>query len=1697
MLAHLIMHLGLLVPFLILIRPTRGSDFVANASAGDSLVFGCNRELNGPIPIDCTPCDCKKEGTKSCDKLNGECLCHDHAIGQRCDRCAPGYYRTKQSTGACEPCNCHKVGSTSPQCESSGQCKCREGFRNRACDDCDVTHHQVISSSSLRCTPCECHHSMSNVSEIRTRNERILSETCNTTSTEDYCSMNAQLLRHCDKVTGQCSCLRESVGDKCEKCAPRYWFSNVTSKCLRCEPCSSSLMDRLDEIDQDLSYANRTVEKGRMSALIGLKISNLESAFLEHSSVWESSRAKFKSSYLSLRNQVQNCSNSLGDDISQLMDNLMARLSKLQTNTVFTLEHPHYFALMEIMNSKLLNLRGELQKQLDLLSDSKSELDEIDRNYLEDTDQSCLVEIDSSRIKSLIKDSQQLINNQSMDGSYMSQALNKMLVQQERISYLTNYIRGLGHNLYEELIASALFNSSSFGRDRPLLSQLEILESELSSSISNSVASLTKLAELRPLVDSIAAHGVVESTSARNLSLEIFRSELTVLRARKKIESSVNLATTLVANLASVDTDLVDLKDLTVRLSNKSSTINDLMATELNTSRYRSLERLSSETKSYQPEHVRWSGILTADRDVSEVLDHLGSVDELHSTLNQLLNTVNDSSMSHRDGLKPYQDIQSETKLLKTTSVHLALSLRSRTDLVTSIEAEFHHEKNNYARFAEQLRILNETERLHGVDKLNEQILKTSLLAESIQGYSQLVSVVSRRFTQKRDMLFKLTNAEKQLPYRSVIEYDETLSYLTGKGRLSGGIKSAETQLIDLTNELKTGFNLESIRNLTRFADLEVRRSIDSLRTKIDYARFLLDQVKLERNFTQIDDKQINQLVRLKNPPDLSELSTYTSVSISFKPDDKANGVILFIGTPTSHHRDSGGDNSSQISSIQEEEKAKIWDLKARETRKWRFKQAQLANLTRHPLNPFSIQTASPAAHGGRLNVNRLHSCLKQQQRHDGQASSETNRLYSEYLAVELRRRRLAVVLSLGSQILEEIVDDTLLSSGLWHRIEIVRVGTSLSLSVRSCQYTSSLTRPLSSPHIVLNLDTKRSEIFVGGSPIALARGNHSSSGSAVYNDRRFVNALAISGQQFNITDDVRRSSGFSGQVYDLSLNGRKLGLWNTVSAMDANKLLDSISVANMSDQIEWPHSATQLSTGSINKSAELYEELCNTSDHDPIARLSVAGGAIQFSDGYVVFDAVDRCNSSGNSSVESACPSEIYHNQTDLSFRFKTLDSNCLLLLVQLDRLANSFMAVQLNSGLLELVLHVNGTLSSSTSSQMESLQTTRLSDYSWHQVQCTVSSTSNGQSIHLHVDNREVGRVNLTASKVDKLLLFSRLLLLGGGLEQLQLPGSFAASLVGLHFTGCMQSISCMAPAAFGATGFVYAKKLLNVKEGACQESVRVVSFARPRSNISSSFVQFLNSNNELDEIMQEQQQQPDVQLNDWFSMEETSGHIRRLTIKFKTKQANGLLVHHSRPDHSSFISVYIFGGRPMLAVNFDKKLRFESHLALNDGQWHTLYLIVRRSSVRRSEIPSVGDAHLVRHSVSAILDDKYIYTDRFTLLLEPVNPKLQPQLDRGQRKRSATPQADESIQVAGPVTPQPAPSGLGSDSLDLELRRRVLYLGGVEDKYIPLLRNLQIPTSFHGCLADVTINSIRLDFVQTNRNQGVLMNQCQLTD
>ncbi|KAI1284885.1 Laminin subunit alpha-2 [Halotydeus destructor] len=123
-----------------------------------------NTLMNGK----CEKCDCNGHAP-SCDPYTGKCaLCLHHTTGPKCEKCQFGYYGdpSKGTPDDCKPCACPlpvESNNFSPTCELSssaiGGYKCTDcplGYTGDRCDRCADGFYGNPNVPGGRCIPCDC-----------------------------------------------------------------------------------------------------------------------------------------------------------------------------------------------------------------------------------------------------------------------------------------------------------------------------------------------------------------------------------------------------------------------------------------------------------------------------------------------------------------------------------------------------------------------------------------------------------------------------------------------------------------------------------------------------------------------------------------------------------------------------------------------------------------------------------------------------------------------------------------------------------------------------------------------------------------------------------------------------------------------------------------------------------------------------------------------------------------------------------------------------------------------------------------------------------------------------------------------------------------------------------------------------------------------------------------------------------------------------------------------------------------------------------------------------------------------------------------------------------------------------------------------------------------------------------------------------
>ncbi|CAG9828598.1 unnamed protein product [Diabrotica balteata] len=232
----------------------------------------------------CERCDCNGHAD-ICESKTGICInCRDNTQGEHCEYCIDGFYGDPRIDVdiACRPCPCPgHLGSNhsfADRCmldviSKDVICECQEGYSGARCDVCSDNYYGNPEVPGGKCQPCECsdkidllapgncdphtgkclrclHDTTGDHCEIcrpgffRYSDDRICEEcVCHILGTNSSAG-------HCDPTNGQCHCLPNVSGLRCDACIANHWkiASGEGCEACACDPLGS-LSPQCNEFD--------------------------------------------------------------------------------------------------------------------------------------------------------------------------------------------------------------------------------------------------------------------------------------------------------------------------------------------------------------------------------------------------------------------------------------------------------------------------------------------------------------------------------------------------------------------------------------------------------------------------------------------------------------------------------------------------------------------------------------------------------------------------------------------------------------------------------------------------------------------------------------------------------------------------------------------------------------------------------------------------------------------------------------------------------------------------------------------------------------------------------------------------------------------------------------------------------------------------------------------------------------------------------------------------------------------------------------------------------------------------------------------------------------------------------------------------------------------------------------------------------
>ncbi|XP_068621214.1 laminin subunit alpha-1 [Battus philenor] len=193
-------------------------------------------DVGGTIVIDvdtaARPCSCNGRAA-SCNPDTGHCLnCTGGTDGPQCERCAPGYFGSPDTSHGCQPCACPTTTRNfANTCALHGgvlRCRCMPGYAGGRCEVCAPGY---VRTATGACTPCAC-------------------------------NARGAVTARCD-ARARCRCRPHVTGERCDRCSlPRHYLDD--DGCRPCDNCTQTLLDAVEGLTSDLRTHADVTELSRV-----------------------------------------------------------------------------------------------------------------------------------------------------------------------------------------------------------------------------------------------------------------------------------------------------------------------------------------------------------------------------------------------------------------------------------------------------------------------------------------------------------------------------------------------------------------------------------------------------------------------------------------------------------------------------------------------------------------------------------------------------------------------------------------------------------------------------------------------------------------------------------------------------------------------------------------------------------------------------------------------------------------------------------------------------------------------------------------------------------------------------------------------------------------------------------------------------------------------------------------------------------------------------------------------------------------------------------------------------------------------------------------------------------------------------------------------------------------------------------------
>lgn len=666
---------------------------------------------------------------------------------------------------------------------------------------------------------------------------------------------------------------------------------NVTTDCSNDE-CTNQLLKQLDEVRQDLKYANRTIGTDRISSRLSKRLNDIESAFEEYSIASAESHNSLNSSIEQIlfryRSQGDNnTTTDLADVVGLAIQELEANTSRLSEINVLCAQTVNCPGLA----GRQANVRSEIdflsQKHRRYMADVSSIQDTLQRVLFMDHSKSEMDnnlhgsrdtnEFKAEKLKSIIKYAKLALSDQMRDNSIIATSCDRH--SRLRPQLLTNLSRLFVDSAHDSrvsrLIRTQLLKKT---RNEHLNLTDSLLEAQLTRLLNDSTicfnGSRNTLIQLTDLRQSISSEEELES-AGRSLLSESLRDVINLTGRQVELSERLSRSRKKAAELE-VELDklesldhmaVIKLKNSTRELATKGSLVADWFKLKF-VIKVQELTSMNTQISQVVRDEIagtsNWTEIFGLAQFVDRIVDEIHASNETLADTNRALSMDNDlvqvSSISDTTitqelsltkhsclsllDVARYSRFDEQARLSeKLLSLrHLAASCELDLEQTTSLVSETHDRLKSLYLFQGETR-----ETLGIIDSQLSDFSREH--ASVIVRIGKLKSAAEQLMRNFRVNLTdqcqgKLASLRMQTTSMDKCEHNESLSR-DQSDNIRLKLEKLSRHHAILQDRLANSFNLTSIRDITHASNVGTRQSLENLGRKVDHAHFVIDRIKL------------------------------------------------------------------------------------------------------------------------------------------------------------------------------------------------------------------------------------------------------------------------------------------------------------------------------------------------------------------------------------------------------------------------------------------------------------------------------------------------------------------------------------------------------------------------------------------------------------------------------------------------------------------------------------------------------------------------------------------------------------------------------------------------------------------------------------------------------------------------------------